>query len=149
MNSGSYTHYSSSIGRLTAHMCFMPKYRHKIFMHARVKELCSLAFDKIAKEYDFTIKEKGFDIDHVHLVIELGNNHSASQIARLLKGISARMLFRAFPWLKKQYFWGGHLWSPAYYFDGIGYVNEETITNYVKSQEINGNQQRSITFWLN
>lgn len=141
-----FSSYSSSIGDLSAHLCFMPKYRHKIFKHKEVKDFCEGVFYQIAEEYGFSIEELGFDIDHVHLVINLTNKYSACQVAKLLKGISARKLFQAFPWLKSKYFWGSHLWSPAYFFDSVGTVNKGIINNYVKKQEIKGNQLRLNAF---
>ena len=137
-----FTSYSSSIGSLSAHLCFMPKYRHGIFQHKEVKDFCGEVFYRTAEEYGFVIEELGFDIDHVHLTVNLTNKYSACQIARLLKGVSARKLFQKFPWLKAKYFWGGHLWSPAYFFDSIGEVSKETINNYVRRQAVKGEQLR-------
>lgn len=39
---------------------------------------------------------------------------SKPEIAKKLKGYTARKLFIVFPWLKKKYFWGSGLWNPAY-----------------------------------
>ena len=114
----------------------MPKYRHKIFAHKEVKEFCEELFYQTAEKYGFTIEELGFDIDHVHLVVDLTNKYSAWQIAKLLKGISARKLFQKFPWLRTKYFWGGHLWSPAYFFDSVGEVNKKTISNKIKTLKV-------------
>ena len=140
--------YSSSIGNLSAHLCFVPKYRHKIFLHKQVKERCEQIFHEVANKYRFVIKELGFDIDHVHLIVDLTNKYSACEVARLLKGISSRKLFKEFPWLRKKYFWGGHLWSPAYYFDSVGRTTYETMSNYVKKQEEKGNFQRKLSEFI-
>ena len=136
--------YSSSLGRATLHISLIPKYRHRIFGYTRIKNVCERIFFEIADEYNFVIKEMGFDIDHVHLVVDVGPNYSASDIVKLLKGISSRKLFRIFPWLRERFFWGGHLWSGAYFFDSIGDVNYEVIHNYVRKQELNGNYQRTL-----
>jgi len=53
---------------------------------------------------------------------------------QLLKGVSSRKLLRAFPWLRQRFFWGGHVWSPAYYFDSVGDVDSDTMNAYVRSQ---------------
>ncbi|MFX1534955.1 MAG: transposase [Promethearchaeota archaeon] len=44
--------------------------------------------------------------DHVHGFISI----SPTTIVRILKGVTARQLFKPFPHLDHQYFWGGHLW---------------------------------------
>ncbi|WP_422698378.1 hypothetical protein [Desulfofarcimen acetoxidans] len=33
-----------------------------------------------------------------------------TEIARIIKSITANRIFDAFPWLKKKYFWGSGLW---------------------------------------
>lgn len=130
----SYKHYSSSIGTMTAQLVFVPKYRHKIFSHEQIKRRCSELFRSIAKQYGMEIIEEGFNIDHVHLVVDLGNKTSAAKAAQLLKGISARFLFEEFPWLRSRYFWGGHLWSPAYFFGSVG-KNLDDTRAYVRNQD--------------
>jgi len=102
----------------------------------------------VANKYQFVIKELGFDIDHVHLIVDLTNKYSACQVSRLLKGVSSRKLFKEFLWLRKKYFWGGHLWSPAYYFDSVGRTTYETMSNYVKKQEEKGNFQRKLSEFI-
>jgi putative transposase len=140
--------YSSSLGRATLHISLIPKYRHRIFGYTRIKNVCERIFFEIADEYNFVIKEMGFDIDHVHLVVDVGPNYSASDVVKLLKGISSRKLFKIFPWLRERFFWGGHLWSGAYFFDSIGDVNYEVIQNYVRKQELNGNYQRTLVEFM-
>jgi len=134
--------YSSSIGKTRHHISFIPKYRHKIFGFERIKVVCEKSFYKTAEKYDLTIRELGFDIDHLHLIVDIPPRYSVSQIVKLLKGRSSRKLFKSFPWLRRRYFWGGRLWSPAYYFDSVGDVQSEVIERYVKQQGVKGDQKR-------
>ena len=136
--------YSSSLGRATLHISLIPKYRHRIFGYKYLKNVCEKIFLRVAEEYGFVIREMGFDVDHVHLVVDVGPKYSASDVVKLLKGISARRLFQVFPWLREKFFWGGHLWSGAYFFDSIGDVNYEVIQNYVRKQELKGDYQRTL-----
>jgi len=138
------TSYSSSIGNLSTHITFVPKYRHKIFAHPEVKDFCEEVFRQVAEEYGFRIDEIGFDIDHVHLLVDLTNKYSAAEAARLLKGTSARKLLQEFPWLRQKYFWGGHLWSPAYYFGSVGNATYGVVSNYVRNQAKKGDNQRKL-----
>ena len=85
---------------------------------------------EIASKYGFTIAhmEIGKD-DHTP---EL----SVTNIMRWLKGISAWQLFRKCPELqtshrKKQ---DRHLWSPSYYVESIGTVNEQAVARYIDDQ---------------
>ncbi|KRM81989.1 transposase [Ligilactobacillus ruminis DSM 20403 = NBRC 102161] len=61
---------------------------------------------------------------------------SVTNIMRWLKGISAWQLFRECPelqtsYLKKQ---NRHLWSPSYYVESIGTVNEQAVAKYIDNQ---------------
>ena len=61
---------------------------------------------------------------------------SGTNIMRWLKGISAWQLFRKCPELqtshrKKQ---DRHLWSPSYYVESIGTVNEQAVAKYIDDQ---------------
>lgn len=134
--------YSSSLGKSRHHISFIPKYRHKIFGYERIKSVCEHSFYETAEKYGFNIRELGFDIDHLHLIIDIPPRYSVSQVVKLLKGISSRKLFKTFPWLRRKFFWRGKLWSPAYYFDSVGDVQSEVIENYVRQQGIKGDQKR-------
>ena len=134
--------YSSSLGKSRHHISFIPKYRHKIFGYNRIKIVCEQSFHETAEEYDFTIRELGFDIDHIHMVVDTPPGYSLSQVVKLFKGRSSRKLFQMFPWLREQFFWGGHLWSPSYFFDSIGDVQSEIIERYVRKQGEKGDQKR-------
>ncbi len=140
--------YSSSLGRARLHIALIPKYRHKIFGYGRIKVFCETTFREILSQQGVRLIEIGFDVDHVHMVIDLGINHSISKLMQQLKGVSSRKLFKAFPWLKIEYFWRGHIWSPAYYFDSVGDVNINIMTNYVKKQEAKGDEQRNLLNYM-
>jgi len=126
--------FSSSYGQLTIHVSFIVKYRHKIFGFEEIKKLCEAQFRATAQCYGIEIKEIGFDVDHVHLLVSLNPKTSIADVARLLKGASAKKLFEIFPFLRKKYFWCGHLWSPAYYFDSVGRNTYEVMEQYVRCQ---------------
>lgn len=124
--------YSSSVGRAIFHLCFKIKYSHRIFRHEVVEQRCRQIFTEIAISHKIEIYEIGFDMDHVHLTADIGL-HSIPEIAKLFKGISAKLLLREFPFLKHHYFYGSGLWSPAVFFDSIG-RNIEEVNTYVKNQ---------------
>ena len=130
--------FSSSFGQTTMHMCFVTKYRHKVFSFERIKSFCEHMIRKTAAKYDIEVKEIGFDKDHVHMLLGLKPTMSPSEASRLLKGVSSRKIFLAFPWLKN-ILWGGHLWSPAYFFDSVGDNTFDHLTGYVRNQ---GNSTR-------
>jgi len=132
------TGYSSGFGNSTHHMVFVPKYRHAIFRDARVRQRCAELFheveDRYHSQYGLKIHELGIDKDHIHILLEMGPNCTIAKAVKLLKGYSAYKLFREFPYLRKRYFWGGHLWSPSYFFRSVGPATYDVMQNYVKNQ---------------
>ncbi len=125
--------YSSSIGRLELHVSFKVKYCHPIFESEKIKDRCISIFHEVAGKHGIIIQSFGFDKDHVHLIVQLNPSMSVSEMAKLLKGTSGRLILQEFPYMKSKYFWGSGLWSPVVYFDSIG-QNPEDISAYVRSQ---------------
>ena len=92
---------------------------------------------EIASKYVFTIAhmEIGKD-DHIHLLVSAPPELSGTNIMRWLKGISAWQLFRKCPELQTSYRkkQDRHLWSPSYYVESIGTVNEQAVARYIDDQ---------------
>ena len=127
--------FSSSYGQTTIHVCWKVKYCHKIFNFPRIKSFCEHVLRKVAMKWKIEIKEIGFGEEHVHLLLSLNPAMSIAKAMNLLKGTSAFYMFRAFPWLKKRLFWGGHLWNPSYYFDSVGDNSYDRLEHYVRNQQ--------------
>lgn len=126
---------SSSIGRMLVHVCFIVKYRHKVFRDFRLKQRCEALLREAASRAGIVIDSIGFDVDHVHMVVDIGLR-SMAEVAKLLKGYSGYKLLREFADVKTRYFWGSGFWSPAYYFRSVG-QNYAAISSYVANQPLN------------
>ena len=125
---------------------WIPKYRHKVFSEP-YRETMKTIIQKIGFDYDIDIVELEIPEDHIHMVVRSEPKISPSQIMQVVKSISAREFFKIFPDIKKQYFWGGKLWTQSYYVETIGASTEESIRKYVQNQlveldkkEVHGNQ---------
>ena len=56
------------------------------------------------------------------------------KIVRIIKSITARLVFQKYPELKRD-LWGGNFWTSGYYANTVGqYGNMEVIKGYVESQ---------------
>lgn len=132
MNSKDLYRRSSANGKALFHFMFKVKYCHNIFDNEQVKNRCETIFREVAQEKGFEIGETGFDRNHVHSLIEIGV-YSRPEIAKFLKGTSAKKLFNEFPEMKKQYFWGSGMWNPSYWADAVG-EDEQRVTPYIKNQ---------------
>lgn len=116
------------------HIVWCVKYRHKILngdVDVRLKEMLK----QIAMDNNFTISEIESDEDHIHLLIDCSPQHSIPSIIKALKGVSARLLFKEFPKLKKK-LWGGNLWNPSYFIATVSENTEEQIRQYIKNQKV-------------
>jgi putative transposase len=118
------------------HLVWCVKYRRKILSHKIEQTLVEL-LHKIATENGFVIQEINGDLDHIHLLIECKPQHYIPDIIKALKGVSARLLLKQCPELKKQ-LWGGHLWNPSYFIATVSENTEEQIKNYINSQKQRG-----------
>ena len=146
--------YSSAVGEVWTHSMYKVKYCHPIFDTFAYRNAMRALFLKAFREYSIRCKEKeiGFDSNHVHMDLDLGLR-SKPQIAKLLKGYTARKFFKLFPELKRPrneggLFWGGGLWSPAYYG---GSSNGNTL-DYIRRQKygsanLKSSQQKLVQFF--
>lgn len=130
------TYGRTSVYNLNYHIIWGTKYRNKV-LKGHVEGVFKQLVSEIADEYGFEIAhlEIGKD-DHVHLLVSAPPKLSVTNIVRWLKGITAYQLFRQCPELQNSY-WkkhDRHLWSPSYYVESIGAVNEQAIAKYIDEQ---------------
>lgn len=121
---------SHSVSDLNYHFVFVPKYRKEVLVGG-VKTRVKKEIWRICKDHDFEIIALNLEPDHLHLFISVDPNWSPAEIARTLKSITARKVFRNFPFLKDEEYWGGEFWSDSYYVGSAGHVSSETIRKYV------------------
>ena len=81
---------------------------------------------------EIPIGEIGFDSNHVHFMADLCLYNKA-ELAKLLRGYTAKKFFEFFPEAKQKYFWDSGLWNPSYYIGSPRNLNG-TI-NYIKKQK--------------
>ena len=124
---------SHHVYRLMYHFVWIPKYRRKVFSDP-YREVLKGIIQKIGYDYDIDIVELEIPEDHIHMVVRGEPKMSPSGAMKIIKSISAREFFRLFPEIKRQYFWGGKLWTQSYFVETIGNADEKTIRKYVQNQ---------------
>ena len=80
---------------------------------------------------DVRILKGAVSTDHVHMHIEYPPNENVSDIVKMLKGRSSRLLQKEFPHLKKKY-WGQHFWATGYGAWSTGDLTEELVNAYLE-----------------
>jgi putative transposase len=123
-------------------MVWVPKYR-KMILKGELATRLKVAFREIAERYELEIDTMEVNEDHVHLFLSVPPRYSPAQVVQILKSISARMMFKEFPKIKKQ-LWGGELSNDGYFVRSVGdKVTSEIIRRYIKYQH---QQQLSFDF---
>lgn len=89
------------------HIVWCTKYRHEI-IQGKVETTLKEIIGQIAKDNNFRIEEMESDLDHIHLLIDCSPQHYIPDIIKGLKGVSARLLFKAYPEIKQK------LWMDIY-----------------------------------
>lgn len=127
-----YITYNHSICIINYHFVWCTKYRNSVLTHD--KEIIKI-FQETYQQFCWTITAIEVIPDHVYVFITSPPFDAPSKSVKLLKGISARKLFKLFPYLRED-LWEGHLWSPFYYCGAIGTVSSSTIKQYIDSQRL-------------
>ncbi len=123
-----------SVYNINYHIVFCPKYRHPIFKDELEYEILKL-FKVISYNYGFEVLEQEIMPEHIHLFISAPPTIAPTEIVKILKSVSNE-IFKAFPNLKKNKFWGSGLWSKGYYIGTAGAVSSEIIKKYIQEQKL-------------
>ena len=123
------------------HLVWAPKYREWI-LRGDVREKVEQVFFEIAVNHDFEIDTMEIAQDHVHLFISFPPRYSISKVVGMMKSISASVIFREHPEVKKE-LWGGEIWEDGYFARTVGdNVTAEVIRKYI---EYHRNEEKNPT----
>ena|SRR3990167_9897382 len=115
------------------HIQITVKYR-KSLLDREVQELVLEALRGFKERYAVEIQLVGFDQNHLHILCRFLPRYSGGQVIRVMKSISARLIFEKKSEIKKQ-LWGGEFWTDGYYIATIsGRGDKRVIEEYIKNQ---------------
>lgn len=118
---------------LNAHLVFVPKYRRRV-LTPQVFEILRTSWHGVCEDFECELRETGYEVDHVHLLVGYPPKVSLSKLVNSLKGVSARKLRAArLPDVEHQ-LWGAHFWSPSYCAVSCGGAPLEIVKQYVAAQ---------------
>jgi putative transposase len=104
------------------------------------KKLCEEVLHIVAKRHKIEITELSVMSDHIHIVVGIPPTMSVSKALQLLKGTSARELFKRRTYFRCRYP-KGNFWSPGKFYRSFGDADTETVLQYVRNQRL---QQTSL-----
>ena len=134
LDMGELRHGRTCVFNINYHIVWSTKYRRKVLNTDIERRLKEILID-VGKQKGFEIAEIEVGTkDHVHVFVSAIPKISISYIAKMMKGISGRLLLKEFPEISKE-LWNGELWNPSYYVETIGSISEEAIRQYIQKQE--------------
>ena len=132
--------------RIRYHMVMCVKYRRKMLLEKSRIEFLKEIMQGLALRYYFKFEAIGIDEDHFHVVVGAAPKYSPSQVMGIIKSWSARLIFKQYPYIKKE-LWRGEFWSDGGHIDTVSeYGGLERIKNYVKEQGRDVNQLKLSEF---
>ena len=127
-------HTEHNVSVLLYHPVCPTKYRRVVITDEVDKELKDLC-KEISLRYEISFLEIGADKDRVHFLIQTVPVKSPSEIARIVKSLTAREIFKRVPSVKEK-LWGGEFWLDGYYICTVGrHSYEDQVRRYVASQD--------------
>ena len=131
--------------RIRYHMVIVVKYRRLAIDIDKMKFLKEI-LTEIGERYWFKFDAIGIERDHFHVVLGAAPRYSPSRIMQMIKSITAREMFRAYPDVKKE-LWGGEFWTDGGHIDTVSeHGGLDKIKRYVEEQGGNLKQVKLLDF---
>ena len=122
---------------LIYHLVCTVKYRKSVLTDAVLHTIVKVCLE-LEKKYGIYFVQIGTDINTIHYLIQTLPKYSPTQIVTIIKSVTARMIFKINPEVKKE-LWGGEFWSDGYWMVTVGQNQPElSIKEYVHDKG-NGN----------
>ena len=124
-----YIHEQHTMHHILYHIIFCPKRRRKILVE-KVAERLEQTIRELAQERHWHIVRLAIQPDHVHLFVQTNPYTLPTEIARLIKGRSSRVLREEFPFLQRM----PSVWTRSTFYSTAGYVSQDIIDKYIERQ---------------
>ena len=122
-----------TVYQLGYHFVWIPRYRRRVLVGAIAERLDEL-IRAICAARDWEVEALSIQADHVHLFVSCTLADAPARVMNVIKSITARELYAAFPALRRTH-WGGQLWADGHYVGSAGdHVTSDLIQRYIKYQ---------------
>ena len=115
------------------HLVLVSKYRRKIFNKGSFSYFAAIMKQVAEKLPDVMIIEMNHDEDHIHLLMSVPPKKRVSDVVKVIKSTSGRLLKKKFKYMRKAYWGVEGIWSNGYFVSTVG-IDEEVIKQYIKRQ---------------
>jgi len=120
--------------RLKYHLVWIPKYRKRVLKGKLAGCLKKLLY-QAAEVNGWEIEELSVQVDHIHMLVQLGPVKSVAHVVQILKGGTSLFLRKEFPELE-EFLWGDSFWADGYFAETVGIAQEEMIKRYIRDQGV-------------
>ena len=127
-------HRENSVGSNLMTIQITTKYRYNMMQKEKIENFCRISIQEACKRHHIEIVIIEVLKEHVHIIVDCPRTMSVAMLMQIIKGLSAYLLFRICPDLRKRYP-RGHFWSEGYFCEGCGSDFEKALA-YVKNQKI-------------
>ena len=124
-----YQHEHHAVHLVVYHLIWCPKRRRKL-LNGPIHDRLAAIIHEVAEEHQWQVIRLAIQPDHVHLFLRPNPYTLPTDIPRLLKGRSSRLLREEFPVLQKM----PSLWTRSYFISTAGNVSQEIIQQYIEAQ---------------
>ena len=115
------------------HLVCAIKYRRDVLTEEVTDTIVNVCLE-ITEKYGIEFIEIGTDVNHIHYLLQAPPKYSPTEIVTIIKSLTARMVFKINPEVKKK-LWGGEFWSDGYWMVTVSQnTTEEVIREYVQNQ---------------
>jgi len=135
--------------RLRYHLVFIPKYKNTKYRKRVLQGKVAARLEELLRQAceinRWSLEEIAIQPDHVHLysvhlLVQVQPKYSVSEVMRILKGGSSRVLRSEFPALAEflwgKSLWGKILWADGYFAATVGVVEGSVISEYIRAQQL-------------
>ena len=129
-----YKHRENSVGSNLMTIQITTKYRYNMMQKEKIESFCKISIQEACKRHNIEIVIIEVLKEHVHIIVDCPRTMSVAILIQIIKGLSAYLLFRICPDLRKRYP-RGHFWSEGYFCEGCGSDFEKALA-YVKNQKM-------------
>ena len=115
------------------HLVLVSKYRKEIFNEGSFGYFAKIMKQIGEKIPDVVVITMNHDKDHIHLHMSVPPKRRVSDVVKVIKSISGRLLKKKFEYMRKAYWGIDGIWSDGYFVSTVG-IDEEVIKKYIRHQ---------------
>jgi putative transposase len=127
----------NAVYKIDYHVVWCTKYRRKYLSDVSLQKELEIIFINLGKKHNLSIENISISEDHVHMFVGTLPSLRPSDLIKILKGASSRILLHKCPEIRELMKGSEHFWSPSYYIGTVGDMSAEVVKQYIENQKSN------------